>query len=49
MPENDAPHTDGGESGQAGPYGGTGDKDKYDKWYGVGQKIEKAKGDGKSY
>ena len=50
--ENDAPHMDGGESGTAqpsGPYGGTGDKDKYDRWYGVGEGMECAKNEGKSY
>lgn len=46
MPENDAPHTEGGESGQAS--GGM-SKDQYDKWFKVGQQMEKAKDDGKSY
>ena len=48
MPENDAPHTEGGETGQAGPHAGT-DKDTYDKWYRVGEQIEKAKDNGNSH
>jgi hypothetical protein len=50
---NDAPRTGGGEeSGQAqssGPYGGTGNKDTYDRWYGVGEGMEVAKNEGKSF
>jgi len=45
MPENDAPHTEGGESGTASGL----DKDKYDKWFGVGRSMEAAKDQGKSY
>jgi hypothetical protein len=46
MAENDADHTQGGESGTA--HSGLSGKD-YDKWYGAGQKMEAAKNEGKSY
>lgn len=49
MAENDAPHTEGGESGTAQPVGGTNDKGSYDKWFGVGRSMEKAKEKGGSY
>ena len=43
---NDAPHTEGGESGTA--HSGL-SKEQYDKWFGVGKSIEAAKDKGKSY
>lgn len=44
MPEGE-PNTDGaGSGGESGQANGGLSKADYDRWYGVGQSIEKAKG-----
>jgi hypothetical protein len=49
--ESDADHAQGGSTGSVDPNqsGKGGKQSAYDKWFNVGQKMESAKNQGKSY